>query len=135
MSSEFKGFVVWVGDRAYFRRGSQLGYVEIGRLRCLKEDLLDVTRRFDSGLIKVTEGGLWVYNEDIYKRLITFCGAVSGMRKRRPASIEQLKEVVVRLDPFSLLFWYSEFVERYRKRGVVGIRRVSRALRELYYVW
>lgn len=130
---EFSSFVVWINGRAYFRRNSPTGPVEIGRLRCVREDLIDIVGRIEGKTTKPTRNGLWILDEDLHKRLVTYCIAVTGMRRRNALIVEQLKELVTALDPFSLHFWYSESVERYRRGGLRALFSVSSSLRTLYH--
>lgn len=131
---EFSSFAVWIGDRVYFRRGSPIGSIEIGRLKCVREDLMDIARKMGRETSKPTRRGLWILDEDLHKRLVTYCVAVTGVRKRNSLIVEQLKELVTALDSFSLHFWYSESVERYRRGGLKSLFRVSSSLRTLYHV-
>lgn len=131
--SEFASFVVWFGGRAYFRVGSPSGPVEVGRLRCVREELADIAERLGR-TYRLTRKGFWVLDEDLHKRLVTYCVAVTGMRRRDTLIKEQLKELVSALDTFSLHFWYSESVERFRRGGLRTLSRVSRSLRILYHV-
>lgn len=132
--SGFTSFVVWIGDRAYFKRGSPMGSVEIGRLRCVRDDLIDIARRTGGETFRTTKRGFWILDEDTHKRLVTYCVAVTGMRRRNTLAIEHLKELVTALDSFSLHFWYSESLERFRRGGLRALFRVSSSLRTLYHV-
>lgn len=133
-SPEFASFAVWIGGRAYFRRDSPFGIAEIGGLRCGRDEAVEIARRFSRNAFRETRSGLWVYSEDLHRRLIVFCGAVTGMRKRSSYATELLIDLVLKLDPVSLLFWYSEFVERFRRRGIRALYRISSSMRALYYV-
>lgn len=130
----FASFVTWVGDKAYFRRGSPLGTIEIGRLKCVKNDLIDIAGRMGEKSFRATRRGLWILDEDVHKRLVTYCVAVSGMRRRNTLTIEHLKDLIATLDSFSLHFWYSESLERFRRGRVRALYRVSKSLRALYHV-
>jgi len=134
LSSEFKGFILFKGDRAYFKRGV-LGASDIGKLKVTKSDLLDVVKQLDAfAKVKETESGLWVYDEDLYKRLLVFSAFYGPLRAKSPLKALKLAGVVKRMDGYTLHFWYAEALERYRLGGVRVLRRVSRAARILYGV-
>ncbi|MEM1680799.1 MAG: hypothetical protein QXZ56_06295 [Sulfolobales archaeon] len=132
--SGFVSFITWIAGKAYFRRNSPFGIVEIGGLHCSKDEVVDIAGRFSKNAFRETKSGLWVFDESLHMRLVVYCGTVAGMRRKNSYVTELLSNLALRLDPVSLLFWYSEFVERYRKRGVRALYRVSSSLRSLYYV-
>ncbi|MEM3662804.1 MAG: hypothetical protein QXU60_06200 [Sulfolobales archaeon] len=132
--SGFVGFITWIAGKAYFRRNSPLGLVEIGGLRCSKDEVVDIAKRFSKNAFRETKSGLWVLDENLYMRLVVYCGTVTGMRRKNSYASELLLNLTLKLDPVSLLFWYSEFVERYKRRGTRALYRVSSSLRSLYYV-
>ncbi|MGC8983484.1 MAG: hypothetical protein ACP5KA_07035 [Desulfurococcaceae archaeon] len=134
MASGFKGFVLFKGVRAYFKRGV-VGSIDVGKLRVTKDELLDVVRQLDAlARVKATKSGLWVYDEDLYKRLVVFSAFYGPMKAKSSLKTLKLVEVVKRLDDYSLHFWYTEVLDRYRQRGVRAVRVVSRAARILYGV-
>ncbi|MGC8983606.1 MAG: hypothetical protein ACP5KA_07655, partial [Desulfurococcaceae archaeon] len=118
MSSEFAGFILFRGDRAYFKRGA-LGANDIGKLKVTKSDLLDAVKQLDAlGKVKETKSGLWVYDEDLYKRLLVFSALYGPLRAKSPLKALKLALVVRRMDGYTIHFWYTEALEKYRRGGI-----------------
>ncbi|MCC6023550.1 MAG: hypothetical protein LM600_02490 [Thaumarchaeota archaeon] len=133
-SIEFRGFVMFKGDRTYIRRDA-FGEAEVGRLKVSRKDVLEFFRGANaSSKIKQTKSGAWILDETLYKQLVVYTASLSSMRKRTSLRLLKLAEIIRKLDEYSLHFWYTEIVERYRKGGLRAIGRVARALRVLYGV-
>jgi len=134
LSSKFTGFILFKGDRACFKRGV-LGASDASKLKITKDVLLSVVRQFDAlAKVRETESGLWVYDEDLYKKLLVFSAFYGSVKVRSALRTLKLAEVVKRMDDYSLHFWYAEILEKYRQRGIRAVGRISRAARILYGV-
>jgi hypothetical protein len=132
-SAEPRGFVLFKGDRAYFKRGVA-GEVEL-EARVRREELASFVRWLDAlGKARETESGLWIYDEDLYQRAAVFAALSSSVKAGRPLKLLKLAEVVRGMDGYSLYFWYTEAVGSYRREGIKGVERVARAARILYKV-
>jgi hypothetical protein len=122
------------GDRTYIKR-DVFGETEVGRLKANKEDVLEFIRGTNApSKIKQTKSGVWILDETLYKQLVVYTANLSSMKKRTSLRLLKLAEVIHKLDEYSLHFWYTEIIERYRKRGLQAVGRVGRALRVLYGV-
>lgn len=134
VSSQFNGFILFKGDKAYFRR-DVFGSTEIGRLRVDRELLTDFIKNFNSSQkVKMTKNGMRVLDEVLYKRLLIYATTLACIRKRSTLRILRTAEVISKLDEYSLHFWYTEVISRFKERGVRALWRVSRSLRVLYGV-
>lgn len=134
VSSQFNGFILFKGDKAYFRR-DVFGSTEIGRLRVNRELLTDFIKNSNSSQkVKMTKNGMRVLDEVLYKRLLIYATTLACMRKRSTLRILRTAEVISKLDEYSLHFWYTEVISRFKERGVRALWRVSRSLRVLYGV-
>ena len=134
ISTEFRGFVMFKGDRAYIKR-DVFSKAEVGRLKTSKEDVLEFVKNIDaSSKIKQTKSGVWVLDETLYKQIVVYTANLSSMKKKTSLRLLKLAETIRGLDEYSLHFWYTEIIERYRRRGLRAIGRVARALRVLYGV-
>lgn len=133
MNPEFKGFILFK-ERAYFKSGAS-STTDVGRLRIRKEDLIDFARNANAlTKMKTTKSGVWVFDEALYKRLLVYAVALDGVKKRSALRVLKLTDVVSKLDDYSLHFWYTEAVSRFKQGGLINLRRVSRSLRALYGV-
>jgi len=131
VNPEFKGFILFK-KRAYFKSGTS-NTTDVGRLRIRKEDLTDFARNANAlAKVKTTESGVWVFDEALYKRLLVYAVALNGVRKRNALRILRLTDIVSKLDDYSLHFWYTEAVSRFKQGGLISLSRVSRSLRALY---
>jgi hypothetical protein len=134
ISVEFRGFVMFKGDRTYIKR-DVFGEAEVGRLKASREDVLEFIKGANaSSKIKQTKSGLWILDETLYKQLVVYTANLSSMKKKTSLRVLKLAEAVRKLDEYSLHFWYTEIVGRYRRGGLRAIGRVARALRVLYGV-
>ena len=134
ISAEFRGFVMFKGNRAYIKR-DVFGKAEVGRLKASREDVLEFIKGANaSSKIKQTKSGLWILDETLYKQLVVYTANLSSMKKKTSLRVLKLAEAVRKLDEYSLHFWYTEIVGRYRRGGLRAIGRVARALRVLYGV-
>ena len=134
ISAEFRGFVMFKGDRIYIKR-DVFGEAEVGRLKASREEVLEFIKGVNaSSKIKQTKSGLWVFDETLYKQLVVYVANLSSMKKKTSLRLLKLTEAIRKLDEYSLHFWYTEVVGRYRKGGLRAIGRVARALRVLYGV-
>jgi len=132
MSTEFNGFILFKGDRVYFKRGI-MSSTEIGRLKITKEDVIEYLKNTNAlSKTKPTKSGLRIYDESLYKRLLVYTATLSTIRRRNALRTLKLIETVNKLDDYSLHFWYSEFVSIFKQRGLRSVGRVSRSLRVLY---
>lgn len=132
MSTQFNGFILFKGDRAYFKR-DVLGSTEIGRLRINKEFIMDFIKSMNSSSkIKVTKSGLRVFDEGLYKRLLVYAVTLACIRRKNSLRVLKITEVISKLDEYSLHFWYTEAISRFKERGVRALWCVSRSLRVLY---
>jgi hypothetical protein len=132
MSEQFNGFILFRGERAYFKR-SVFGNTEIGRLRVDKETLIEFANNANaSSKVKVTKSGMHVYDESLYKQLLVYSMTLSSMRKRSSLRVLRLIECISKLDEYSLHFWYTEAISRFEGRGLIAVKRVSKAVRALY---
>jgi hypothetical protein len=121
ISAEFRGFVMFRGDRTYIKRDA-FGKAEVGRLKASREDVLEFIKGANaSSKIKQTKSGLWILDETLYKQLAVYAANLSSMKKKTSLRILKLAEAVRKLDEYSLHFWYTEIVERYRKGGLRAI--------------
>jgi hypothetical protein len=122
------------GDRAYIKR-DVFSKTEVGRLKVSKEDVLEFIKNTNaSSKIKQTKSGVRVLDETLYKQIVVYTANLSSMKKKTSLRLLKLAEAIRGLDEYSLHFWYTEIIERYRKRGLRAIGRVARALRVLYGV-
>lgn len=72
-------------------------------------------------------------NERLFKILVIYGGVRQSMRKIFASRINELGNVLINMDEFSLQFWYTEFLTRFSKRNnVVDTYKVSKAFRDLY---
>jgi hypothetical protein len=134
MSDQFNGFILFRDYKAYFKRGI-IGSVEIGRIKIYKEDLMNFLKHVDASTkVKYTKSGLQIFDESLYKRLLVYAVAFSFIRKKSSLRILRLIEAVKKLDDYSLHFWYTEALTRYKDRRQRGLGRVSRSIRVLYGV-
>lgn len=135
VSAGTAGYVAFVGGRCYFRKGGPFGPVDVGRLRVERERLLELVERIGPrGSYRATGNGLVFNDESLYKRALVYAVAVAGLRARVGLRRTRLAESVRSLDDYELHFWYTEAVDRYRRRGLRGLGRVSRAFRALHGV-
>jgi hypothetical protein len=122
------------GDRSYIKR-DVFSRTEVGRLKASKENVLEFIKNTNaSSKIKQTKSGVWVLDETLYKQIVIYTANLSSMKKKTSLRLLKLAETVHKLDEYSLHFWYTEIIERYRKKGLRAIGRVARALRVLYGV-
>jgi len=134
MSVEIKGLILFRGDKTYFKRDFTSSS-EVGRLKVTKEDIIEYLKNSNSlSKTKVTKSGMWIYDESLYKRLIVYAASLSTMRRKNSLRILKLLESVNKLDEYSLHFWYSELVSRFKSGGLRPLGRISRSLRILYGV-
>lgn len=72
-------------------------------------------------------------NERLFKILVVYGGVRQSMRKIFTSRINELGNVLINMDEFSLQFWYTEFLTRFSKRNnIVDTYKVSKAFRDLY---
>ncbi|MFP3203458.1 hypothetical protein DDW13_07855 [Acidianus hospitalis] len=72
-------------------------------------------------------------NERLFKILVIYGGVRQSMRKIFASRINELGNVLINMDEFSLQFWYTEFLTRFSKRNnIVDTYKVSKAFRDLY---
>jgi len=72
-------------------------------------------------------------NERLFKILVIYGGVRQSMRKIFASRINELGNVLINMDEFSLQFWYTEFLTRFSKRNnMVDTYKVSKAFRDLY---
>jgi hypothetical protein len=134
MGTEFHGFVLFKGGRTYFKR-EVFGGPEVGKLRVDKESLTEFAKNANAlPKVRVTKSGMWVYDESLYKQLLIYAVALNSMRKKNALRVMRLMEVVSKLDEYSLHFWYTEMIARFKQLGLRGLSRVARSLRVLYGV-
>lgn len=134
MSTQFKGFILFRGYKTSFKR-ELFAKSEVSKLKVEKGDLIEFVKNANApAKIKITKGSIRVDDEILYKRLLVYSIALSGIRKRNPLRILKLFEAINKLDDYSLHFWYTEAVSMFKQRGLRGVRRVSKSLRVLYGV-
>lgn|GEM_PF-896478 len=134
MSNQFNGFILFRGDKIYFRC-DVFRSIEIGRLRVDRELLIDFIKNFNQlSKVKLTRSGVRVFDEVLYKRLLIYAVTLACIRKRNTFRILRTAEVISKLDEYSLHFWYTEAISRFKEGGVRSLWRVSRSLRVLYGV-
>jgi hypothetical protein len=134
MSTQFKGFILFKGYRAYFKR-DLFDTSEVSKLRVEKEDIIEFIKNANASTkIKITKGSIQVYDEMLYKRSLVYSIALGSIRKRNSLRILRLSEAINKLDDYSLHFWYTEAVSMFKQKGLRGVKRVARSLRVLYSV-
>lgn len=75
---------------------------------------------------------LILYGGDLSEKfmmLVVLCGAIHGVSS---AQGWRVLDIVSRMNPFELIFWYSRFVEAYDMEGLKGVSRIARSMRILY---
>ncbi|MEM2187624.1 MAG: hypothetical protein QXT37_11660 [Thermofilaceae archaeon] len=75
---------------------------------------------------------LILYGGDLSEKfmmMVVLCGAIHGVNS---AQGWRVLDIVSRMNPSELIFWYSRFVEAYEKEGLKGVSRVARSMRILY---
>jgi hypothetical protein len=82
---------------------------------------------------KRSKKALRTENERLFKILVIYGGVRQSMRKIFASRINELGNVLINMDEFSLQFWYTEFLTRFSKRNnIVDTYKVSKAFRDLY---
>ncbi|MEJ2771395.1 MULTISPECIES: hypothetical protein [unclassified Stygiolobus] len=82
---------------------------------------------------KRSKKALRTENERLFKILVIYGGIRQSMRKIFASRINELGNVLINMDEFSLQFWYTEFLTRFSQRNnIVDTYKVGKAFRDLY---
>jgi hypothetical protein len=128
---EFKRFVLFGGEKVYFKH-DVLEETEIA-VRVSESDIFEFIKSVGAGSkIRQTSSGLWIFDETLYKQLVVYASALGFMKEKTSLRVLKLIDAVRLLDEYSLHFWYTEIVGKYRRKGLQAVARVAKAFRVLY---